>query len=161
MLQRIQSIYLLCAIIFLALFAFMPYFNIVTPDVKYTINSCGIEVKELLSPLAETPTLAPNYIVAILTGLIAVMSLIAIFLYKNRPKQILVCKVNILFYVALYVVMGIYAYTNYSALGGTAFATTSYVVFPVCALITNWLALEAIKKDEKMVRDSERMWTRK
>lgn len=160
MLQRIQSIYLLCAIIFLALFAFMPYFNIVTPDVKYVIDSCGIEVKEAAST-AIIPTLAPNYIVVILTGLIAVMSIIAILLFKNRPKQILVCKINILFYVALYAVMGIYAYTNYRTLGGTSFATTSYVVFPVCALITNWLALEAIKKDEKMVRDSERMWTRR
>lgn len=160
MLQRIQSVYLLCAIIFLALFAFMPYFNIITPNAKYVIDSCGIEVKEAAST-AIIPTLAPNYIVVILTGLIAVMSIIAILLFKNRPKQILVCKVNILFYVALYAVMGIYAYINYNALGGTSFATTSYVVFPVCALITNWLALEAIKKDEKMVRDSERMWTRR
>lgn len=161
MLQRVQSLYLLCSVIFLAIFAFMPYFNIVTPDAEYVIDCFGIEASKITNPLAQVAPASSNYIAAILTALIAIMSVIAIFMYSNRSKQILVCKINCLFYVALYAVMGIYAFTNYDALGGTTFTTTSFVVFPICALITNWLAWEAIKKDEKIVRDSERMWTRK
>ncbi|MBQ5751052.1 MAG: DUF4293 domain-containing protein, partial [Bacteroidaceae bacterium] len=89
-----------------------------------------------------------------------VMSVIAIFLFKNRMKQMLVCKINILFYITLYVVMGLLIYNNYTLLGATTFKTTTFIVFPICSLITNWLAISAINKDEQMVRDSERMWTR-
>lgn len=160
MIQRIQSIYLLCSIVFMAIFAFTPYFNIVTPTATYELNCCGIGVAEISEGTTTLATTAPNYVVAIITGLIILLSLLSIFLYKDRIKQMLLCRINLLFYITLYVVMGIYAYMNYSALQGIAFSTTSYVVFPVCAVITNWLAIGAINKDEQMVRDSERMWTR-
>ena len=160
MIQRIQSLYLLCAIIFMAIFAFTPYFNIVTNDATYQLTSCGIKAVETAQADAATVVSSQNYIVLIITGLIMLLSLIAIFLFKNRVKQILVCKINILFYVTLYIIMGITAFMNYSALQGTSFTTTTYVVFPICALITNWLAISAINKDEQLVRDSERMWTR-
>lgn len=162
MIQRVQSLYLLCSIIFMAIFASMPYFNIVAPDATYQLTSCGIEVNELADGAATTATVvsSQNYIVLILSILIAVVSIVSILLYKSRPKQILLCKVNILFYITLYVVMGLSAYINYSNLQGTGFTTTTYVVFPICALITNWLAMSAINKDEQLVRDSERMWSR-
>lgn len=160
MIQRVQSLYLLCAIIFMAVFAFMPYFNITADNISYQLTSMGITTTEIAETEGASVVSSQNYTVAILSGLIIIMSIIAVFLYKNRVKQTLVCKINILFYITLYIVMAINAYTNYTALQGTAFATTSYVVFPICALITNWLAINAINKDEKMVRDSDRMWTR-
>ena len=67
---------------------------------------------------------------------------------------------NIFFYIALYIVMGLYAVTTYNNLQAIDFKPVTYIIFPICALITNWLALSAINKDEQMVRDSERMWTR-
>lgn len=160
MIQRIQSIYLLCTIIFMAIFAFTPYFNIVATDATYQLTSCGIKAAEVSDSGTASVVASQNYIVAILAGLICLMSLVAIFLFKNRIKQILVCKINILFYITLYIVMGINMYTNYTALQGTGFTTTTYIVFPICSLITNWLAITAINKDEQLVRDSERMWTR-
>ena len=160
MIQRIQSLYLLCAIIFMAIFAFPPSFNIVTPDATYQLTSCGIEATQVADTGAAVVVASQNYIVAIVAGLIALMSLVAILLFKDRIKQILVCKINILFYITLYIVLGITAYMNYTDLQGVSFTTTTYAVFPICALITNWLAITAIKKDEQLVRDSERMWTR-
>lgn len=158
MIQRIQSVYLLCAIIFMAIFAFMPYFTITTVDATYQLTTCG-----LITVAAQdaTTVTTQNYTVAILSALTVILSVIAIFLYKNRRTQILVCKINNLLYIALYVVIALYAYVSYQDLQGAGFATTSYIVFPVCALITNWLAMSAIKKDEQLVRDSERMWSRK
>ncbi len=160
MIQRVQSIYLLCSIIFMAIFAFTPYCNIVTDSGSYQLNSCGLNLSAPIETAGATITSSQNFTVAILAALISVMSAVAIFMFKNRPRQILVCKVNILLYIALYIVMGIYAYNNYNILQGTGFTTTTYVIFPICALITNWLAMGAIKKDEDMVRDSERMWSR-
>ena len=162
MIQRIQSVYLLCAIIFMAIFAFTPYINLVTPVGTYTMNSVGISLTAPAEVLSDVAVVAAsqNYIVAIISVLIVVMSILAIFLFKYRTKQILICKINILFYITLYAVMALLVYNNYTAVGATTFKTTSYIIFPVCALITNWLAMSAINKDEQMVRDSERMWTR-
>ena len=158
MIQRIQSIYLLCAAVFMAVFAFMPYFTITTVDATYQLTTCGLETVAAENAITVS---SQNYTVAILAVLTIALSVIAIFLYKNRRVQMLVCKINYLLYATLYIVMALYAYISYGDLQGSGFATTSYVVFPVCAIITNYLAISAIAKDERMVRDSERMWTRK
>jgi hypothetical protein len=146
----------------MAIFAFNPFIDLITPAGTYQMNCMGINLSTPSEIIAETAVIASsqNYIVAILAALIVVMSVIAIFLFKNRMKQMLVCKINILFYITLYVVMGLLIYNNYTLLGATTFKTTTFIVFPICSLITNGLAISAINKDEQMVRDSERMWTR-
>ena len=160
MIQRIQSLYLLCAIIFMAIFAFNPFIDLITPAGTYQMNCMGINLSAPSEIITETAVIASsqNYIVAILAALIVVMSVIAIFLFKNRMKQILVCKINILFYITLYVVMGLLIYNNYTLLGATTFKTTTFIVFPICSLITNGLAISASNKDDQMVRDIERTW---
>lgn len=162
MIQRIQSLYLLIAIVFMAIFAFTPFINLITPAGTYQMNCLGTNLTAPAEGIAETAIVASsqNFILAIVSALIAVMSILAIFLFKDRMKQILVCRINILFYITLYVVMGLLIYNNYTALGATTFKTTTYIIFPICALITNWMAMQAINKDEQLVRDSERMWTR-
>ena len=162
MLQRIQSLYLLCAIIFMAIFTFSPVVNFITPNGTFQMGSMGFELIDPAEIIPQTAFIAStqNFIIAIISALIIAMSIIAIFLFKNRMKQILICKINILFYITLYVVMGLLAYNYYGTLEATTFKTTTFVIFPICALITNWLAMSAINKDEQMVRDSERMWTR-
>ena len=162
MIQRIQSLYLLCAIIFMAIFAFTPFINLITPTGTYQMNCMGTTLATPAEVMTETAIVAAsqNYILAIISALIAVMSILAILLFKNRMKQILICRINFLFYITLYAVMGMLIYSNYNSLGATTFKTTTYIIFPICALITNYLAMSAINKDEQLVRDSERMWTR-
>lgn len=160
MLQRVQSLYLLCSIIFMAIFAFMPYCSIETPDATYQINSWGIKATQVLETTSATIVSSSHYAVAIIVALTIILSIITIFLFANRTRQILLCKINILFYIALYIVMGIFTYINYHNMQGFEFTPNTYAIFPICALITNWLAMTAINKDEQMVRDSERMWTR-
>ena len=63
MIQRIQSLYLLCAIIFMAIFAFTPYFNIVTPDATYQLTSCGIEATQVADTGAAVVVASQNYFV--------------------------------------------------------------------------------------------------
>ena len=162
MIQRIQSIYLLCAIIFMAIFTFNPFINLVTPIGTYQMNCLGTNLTTPSELIAETAIVATsqNYVLAIISALIVIINILAILLFKNRIKQMLLCKINILFYITLYVTMGLLIYNNYTALGATTFKTTTFIIFPICSLITNWLAISAINKDEQLVRDSERMWTR-
>lgn len=158
MIQRIQSLYLLFAIIFMATFACMPYATITTTDATYRLLSYGLETVAA----TDAPTISTsNYTVAILSCLTAILSLIAIFLFKNRRTQVLVCKVNTLLYITLYVVIALYGYISYTDLQASGISVTAYIVFPVCAIIVNSIAISSINKDEQTVRDSERMWSRK
>ena len=158
MIQRIQSLYLLFAAIFMAIFAFTPYMTLTTPDASYQLTTTGLET--IASEDAVTVS-TQNYTLAILSLLTALLSVITIFLFKNRKTQLLVCRINILLYITVYIVMILYGYITYTDLHPTSFATTTYVVFPVCAIIVNSLAISGIQKDERMVKDSERMWSRK
>ena len=162
MIQRIQSLYLLCAIIFMAIFAFNPFMSLTTPAGTYQMNSLGIELTAPAEIVTDEVFIvsSQDYIIAIISALIVLMSIIAIFLFKNRKRQMLVCKINILLYIILFATIGTLLYSNYTFLDATTFKTTTFIIFPICSLITNWLALSAINKDEQMVRDSERMWTR-
>lgn len=158
MIQRIQSLHLLIAAIFMTIFAFAPYMTLSTPDADYRLTTTGLET--IASENAITVS-TQNYTLAILSLLTALLSLITIFLFKNRKLQVLVCRINLLLYITLYIVMILYGYFTYTDLHPTAFATTTYVIFPVCAIIVNSLAISGIQKDERMVKDSERMWSRK
>ncbi len=158
MIQRIQSLYLLFAIIFMVTFACMPYATISTTDATYSLLPYGLETAAATDSITVS---TPNFTVAILSGLTALLSLIAIFLFKNRRTQVLLCKVNTFLYITIYVVMALYAFIYYADLQASGFSVTAYVIFPVCAIIVNSIAISAINKDERMVRDSERMWSRK
>lgn len=158
MIQRIQSLHLLFAAIFMAIFAFAPYMTLSTPNADYRLTTTGLET--IASENAITVS-TQNYTLAILSLLTALLSLITIFLFKNRKLQVLVCRINLLLYITLYIVMILYGYFTYTDLHPTTFATTTYVIFPVCAIIVNSLAISGIQKDERMVKDSERMWSRK
>ena len=158
MIQRIQSLYLLFAIIFMVTFACMPYATITTTDATYNLLSYGLETAAATNAVTVS---APNYTVVILSCLTALLSLIAIFLFKNRRTQVLVCKVNTLLYITLYIVMALYGFLTYTDLQASGISVTPYIVFPVCAIIVNSIAISSINKDEQMVRDSERMWSRK
>jgi hypothetical protein len=65
MIQRIQSLYLLCAIIFMAIFAFNPFIDLITPAGTYQMNCMGINLstpseispKQLLLPHRKTTSL--------------------------------------------------------------------------------------------------------
>lgn len=142
----------------MAIFAFMPYMTMGTANADYRLTTLGLETVAAQDAFSVS---TQNYTVCILSLLTALLSLITIFLYKNRKLQVLVCRINTLLYVTVYVVMALYAYNCYADIKPDTFATTSYVVFPVCAIIINSLAITAIRKDEQLVRDSDRMWSRK
>ncbi|MFD1551200.1 DUF4293 domain-containing protein [Putridiphycobacter roseus] len=90
MLQRIQTIYLLLAAACSVSLLFLPiYFvNIANDtDVSATFGAYGLVSDNLLN------TEIPLYLLFILWTM---LSIIAIFLYKNRKKQLLVCRINLL-----------------------------------------------------------------
>jgi quinol-cytochrome oxidoreductase complex cytochrome b subunit len=138
MIQRIQSLYLLISAVSISILFFLPLAT--SSGVDDTWFSDGrLDAR-------DTP-------VMIFAAICAFISFIAIFLYGQRPIQLLVVRVAILIVLALTGYAGVLLYQS-SAEGielGVGFA------MPVISLVTDLLASKGILKDEQTVKSMDRL----
>ena len=83
------------------------------------------------------------------------LTILAIFLFKNRKFQARVCAYNILLCLAWIAVLVIYGYVNKPE--GGQFTPSLWAALPGVALIFHVLARKAIIHDEKLVRAADRI----
>lgn len=159
MIQRIQSIYLLLTTALMAVFLFLPIAQFDTTDGIYSFTAQGIStVEAMTTPVQDkTSVFTPTWGVFVLGTVIAVLSFITIFLYKNRPTQARICMINAFFLVTFYIVIFLSGYTFREDLSASNISWTAYIVMPFVALILDILAYKAINKDERLVRSLDRI----
>ena len=162
MIQRIQSIYLLLTTALMAVFLFLPIAQFDTTDGIYSFTAQGIStVEAMTTPVqdsaAATSVFTPTWGVFVLGTVIAVLSFITIFLYKNRPTQARICMINAFFLVTFYIVIFLSGYTFREDLSASNISWTAYIVMPFVAFILDILAYKAINKDERLVRSLDRI----
>ena len=95
MIQRIQSIYLLLTTALMTVFLFLPIAQFDTTDGIYSFTAQGIStieamttpVQDSAAAITQTSVFTPTWGVFVLGTVIAVLSFITIFLYKNRPTH--------------------------------------------------------------------------
>lgn len=144
MIQRIQSIFLLLsALAFLALFQF-PF------AVSDIANTGFLADKDF--DVYDHPALL------ILAGLGALIALIAIFLYKNRPLQIRLSYLVIIMGVLILIVASVLFYNEAAAIYEKAKIDDHIGLYmPILSLILGFVAAKFIRKDEKLVRSMDRL----
>ena len=136
MLQRIQSVWLLLAGAAALLTIKLPYYS-------------GIQDPAV--PYHELNAVTGGTIVLFVTITIAVLAFVNIFLYKNRTTQLRLCVVAIILEALL-----IFLYSRQVAVftQGT-WALTS--ILHMCILLFFVLAARGINKDEKLIKESNRL----
>ncbi len=153
MIQRIQTIYLLIASIFIALMFFFPLAELFTLKSQiYNFDFDGIRILNY----KNTKLIYSTFSLIVLLSIILLILLVSIFLYKKRILQMRLCIYNILLMFGL--IGLIYYYTNnfseqLSANIHYSFPTT----FPFISIILVYLAFRAIKKDENLIRSLDRI----
>ncbi len=155
MIQRIQSIYLALVFILIAIMSFLPVVVFHTADAVFYMNIFRFEGVDNMSFIAELPNIWP---LAIFASLLAILSGFSIFKYKNRKLQM---TINM---VAMLMNFGLLGFTFYysdvvSQIKEVAFEPTFDVAafFPIATVLLLILANRNIRKDEKLVRESERL----
>lgn len=138
MIQRIQSVYLLLAsLVGSSLFAL--------PFASGPVKSEGVLADGYLN-------INDNIALIILTVLVVLLSFVTIFLYNNRKLQMNLGKLNIL------ITAGLFAFAAYLFYTIQSIATVGGGLFmPVLVMILIILANKGIQKDDKLVRDSNRL----
>ena len=143
MLQRIQTIYLIIALLASTLLAArVPFWS--------TDEGAGLYLLDFFQ-MGDPASIA----IPVLFLLSGVMSLFAVFLFRQRPKQVLLNRINI---VINFLLLGIIVYRLLSLPGETTFSEKGIGVFiPILVVVLLALANKAIIKDEKLVKSVDRL----
>ena len=184
MIQRIQSFYLVLAACAMALCFMFPVAKYKTPDkqvyAQYSLikkqavdqnteqgETTGVEddfdqIGGNMSKLGYAK--APVWPLLTLVVLVIAIALTSIFLYGNRTRQVRVVAVGFLLNVVYIFLVFIWAADAFLKPIKQSFANSEWVTTysvatwaPVVSCILLFLAQNAIKRDEKKVRDADRI----
>ena len=143
MIQRVQSLYLLTALLTSGVLSFFVLLWGNYSGIKYDLNGL---IKEDSWELISIPA------VFILS---AILSLMAIVKFKNRKVQIKLNRFNIV--TNLYL-LGLFVYLLLSLSGEKFISEKGIGLFlPVCVIVLLVLANKAIQKDEELVKSVDRL----
>ncbi len=92
--------------------------------------------------------------ILVFIGIIVVLHLVIIFMYKKRIRQIRMLVFTIVLLLGLF---GMFFYFTYAGFTGAQVAFKIPVAFPVIAVVLDYLAIRAIGKDEALVRSMDRI----
>ncbi len=164
MIQRVQTIFLFLIAVALA----NPLWEKVGTEPTEIAQLTALQYSEQQHaspqsgiPQQQVPTtvITSVWYLGLLLGLVALSSLNTIFQYRNRLTQTALCAVNALMLTAI---MGfvLYRTINAAKANGTSpdqgnFLLGFYAI--IAALVCNALANRFIRRDEKLVRGSDRL----
>lgn len=157
MIQRIQSIYLLAALVITIALFFLPMATKSTTDQSRSVV-CKMELTRNFF-YNETNAIQKEsgflFIGDIING---ILIFITLFMFKNRKRQILIGKIGLLLsciFIAIFFLLSDQVDKRFSFPVTTFYQAGIY--FAVIQVILIWLAISAIKKDEELVRSADRL----
>ena len=142
-LQRLQSLYLLIAAIFLGIFTFTTSTTITNGENEFLIGA--------LATGAAGKT-APNFVLCVLNALTAILALITIFKFKNLKLQLKLCSICILLTIVIAISIAI---LTYQALNGGEFHVMLSNIMLGLAVVFFYLARRGVHKDKKTIQSTE------
>ncbi|HZX63040.1 MAG TPA: DUF4293 domain-containing protein [Bacteroidales bacterium] len=155
MIQRIQSLYLFIVAIACTLLFFFPMIDYIDPGKgTYKLFATGMKSYSDLPGLLFFWETLPLLVLVIAS---LVMALITIFLYKKRRNQFQLVNINVLLNVVLVALV----FLLYSRIFENRLQIPSNYQFgmyiPLISLVFLVLASRSIRKDEAMVKSSDRL----
>ncbi len=151
MIQRIQTLFLILALMFLSLMFAFPYATFIDPEaVSYVFDFSGIYGQQDANMVINILPLQ------ILIIMVPVLSLVSIFLFKNRMLQMRLCVFNMLLIVGMLILMAYYIFYIKGELSAQVYYKVT-LLFPFISVIFTWLAFRSIRRDELLIRSIDRI----
>lgn len=153
--QRIQTVFLALVVASMVISIFLPVWLYADAQtgVQHQLYPLGYSVIE---NGVKTTTYFPFTVIAILMIAAATIAIMEIRRFDNRMTQIKMGTLNSLLLAG--VMISIVAFSNQLAKDHTTGWKYGYSLYLAFAgVVFNWLAIRFIRKDEKLVRDSDRL----
>jgi len=147
MLQRVQSLFLFAITIIHLLLLFVPSAGWVSADGNAVLTALKIQYGALKGFPA---------IFFLVNFLVVALSVVTIFLYRNRKTQMTACRFIFIALIVHYAVV-LYYITNPAPSYAFEPARSPGLIFPLVSLILTWLALRNIRKDDELIRSVDRI----
>lgn len=157
MIQRPQTLFFLAgvAICLMMMLSDTVYYTIQNPE---NAEMYSVEFDETEIIANDGKDKLSNTWANVFIGLSAALSLIAIFLFKNRKTQLLLASVNYLVILGIAIMMYVYSlYMGYFEEKGIDGSFTMYAAIPLALVVFNFLASRGIQRDEKLIRSMDRL----
>ena len=146
MIQRKQTLFLLAVAIIASILYCLPFQMVNTAETSWPIclmPGCSPEINSNI------------YFPLVLNTLVLILSILIIFLYKNRVLQFKLTNLIILFNV---VILGLFFLLDYVVIeAGRTISFQLGAFLPVISIVFAYLASYFIKKDEQLVRSADRI----
>jgi hypothetical protein len=146
MIQRIQTVFIIVAELLVALLYMLKFADLSVNGELHTFTAKGIFNGETL--------VFDGLPLMIFIGLIVLLHLAIIFMYKKRIRQIRMLVFTIILLLGLF---GMFFYFTYAGFSGANVAFKIPVVFPIIAIVLDYMAIRAIGKDEALIRSMDRI----
>lgn len=146
MIQRIQTVFIFVAGLLVASLYVLKFADLSVDGELYTFLARGIFKGEDLV-FDGLPIMG-------FIALITILHFVVIFMYKKRIRQIRILAFTIILLLGLF---GIFFYFTYAGFTGAQVAFKIPIVFPILAMILDYLAIRAIGKDEALIRSMDRI----
>lgn len=148
--QRIQTVWLVLAFVAMIALLFLPIGIFATPQGIWIMYNWSTR------PLIGVGTVMNHWGLFVLALIIALLSLYIVFLYKKRKLQMRLTMLGMLLtvgYLVYYTVEAVKLTNALQASYGFKFA----LALPIITIILLFMARRAIRKDEVLVRMSNRL----
>ncbi len=153
MIQRIQSLYLLIAAIFVVVLFFVPLAGLSGKEGNlYLVYLSGVVSEGSLNGAANQK----SWPLLIYTCLVLVLLVWTIFRYGNRAIQLRLSYIAILLLIGLTALIYYYVWNSQNSLGGI-YSLKIYFSFPLVSAVFVYLAVKGIAKDEKLIKSIDRI----
>jgi glucan phosphoethanolaminetransferase (alkaline phosphatase superfamily) len=159
MLQRIQTIFLSVIIASMIVLCLVPIWTKSDPEAGYSYAMYAWHLQEINPTNTSGMLIRQPYVgIGVFAVIAAILALYALLRYDNRLRQLQICALNSL------VLTGMLGCMVYGAFKNDAKLLTHVkghyhigFIAVVIAIISNLLANQFIKKDERLVRESEKI----
>ncbi len=151
MIQRIQTLFLLLALVCMAIFYFVPFGSLEqTTDAGISDVPMGLYGVDFGEEHYSTLPLL------ILLSFVVLTLIFTIFLFKHRILQMRICVFNLILTLGCSGLAFFFLYQA-SEKFATNYSTSILVVLPIVAAIFIALAIRGIAKDEALIRSIDRI----
>lgn len=150
--QRIQTVFLSLVVASMALSLFLPIWKLTDGAKEFQLFPLHFTIIENGE---RTTAYLPYSITAILMVAAATIAIIEIRRFENRLTQIKLGTLNSLILAGVMVCVVVFYNNVTKEFGYGRFGLSLWV--PFIGVACNWLALRFIRRDEKLVRDSDRL----
>ena len=146
MLQRIQTLYIMVAAILVGILFALPFAEIVHNNQLFLFDIRGI----VRNGIVEENGMA----IAVFIGIILLLHIVVAYSFKKRIRQIRLLVFTIILLLGLF---GMFYFFTYYSFSGAEVSFKLPVVFPLVAIILDYLAIRNIGKDEALIRSIDRI----